>query len=230
MVVRWIFTGAADKRDLLLYICKVLATSGHRVLLIDATDRGKYRYVIGGISGGKEITEFNGFDVFRAGPEMEEPESWETYDFCLYDVNHLIPAGWHLWSEAGQVVWVASYDRYEIAGSCEFFSRLFEMWPQLSGLKVRPVFTRAMDTYVDERYVMSLMEQLPIDWTEANIRIPFDEINVAVQTENEHSQTLRLNRITRAYKRAIADLISQLAGWEFKTVQKALRKAERRQA
>src|SRR5690606_4226504 len=123
-----------------------------------------------------------------------------------------------------------SYDRYEIAGSCDFFSRLFEMWPQLSGLKVRPVFTRAMDTYVDERYVMSLMEQLPIDWTEANIRIPFDEINVAVQTENEHSQTLRMNRITRVYKRVIADLISQLAGWEFRTVQKALRKAERRQA
>ncbi|MUG47543.1 hypothetical protein [Paenibacillus woosongensis] len=229
-MVRWIFAGAADKRDLLLYICKVLASSGHRVLLIDATDRGKYRYVIGGISGGKEIIEFNGFDFVRAGSEMEEPQSWETYDYCLYDVNHSIPAGRHLWSEAGQVVWVASYDRYEIAGSCEFFSRLFERWPQLSGMKVRPVFTRAMDTYVDERYVMTLMEQLPIDWMEANIRIPFDEINVAVQTENEHSQTLRMNRITRAYKRAITDLISQLAGWEFRTVQKALRKAERRQA
>ncbi|GAA0137252.1 hypothetical protein YSY43_40930 [Paenibacillus sp. YSY-4.3] len=228
---RWIFTGAVDKRDLLLYICKVLASSGCRVLLIDATDRGKYRYVIGGITGGEEkITEFNGFDVVRVGSEMDEAERFEAYDYCLYDVNHLLPASGQVWSEAWQVIWVASYDRYEIADSCEFYSRLFMTWPQLRGMKVHPVFTRTMDTYVDERYVMSLMEDLPIEWTEANIRIPWDEINIAVQTENEHSQTLRMNRITRAYKRAIADLISQLAGWESKTVKKALRKAERRQA
>ncbi|MFD3257475.1 hypothetical protein ACE3MQ_02560 [Paenibacillus lentus] len=226
---RWIFTGAVDKRDLLLYICKVLASSGRRVLLIDATDRGKYRHVIGGIVDEHEISEFNGFDVARLGTEADKELS-DSYDYCLYDIDRVSDHSGYIWNAAEQIIWVASYDRYEIAESSEFFSQLVQTWPQLHGMKVLPVFTRTMDSFVDEQYVMSLMDQLPIEWIFTEIRIPWDEINFAVQTENEHSQTLRMNRITRSYKKAITDLITRLAGWEFKTAKKALRKAERRQA
>lgn len=226
---RWIFTGAVDKRDLLLYICKVLASSGRRVLLIDATDRGKYRHVIGGIVDEHEISEFNGFDVARLGTEADKELS-DSYDYCLYDIDRVSDHNGYIWNAAEQIIWVASYDRYEIAESSEFFSQLVHTWPQLHGMKVLPVFTRTMDSFVDEQYVMSLMDQLPIEWIFTEIRIPWDEINFAVQTENEHSQTLRMNRITRSYKKAITDLITRLAGWEFKTAKKALRKAERRQA
>lgn len=229
MLERWIFAGAVDKRDLLLYISKVLASSGRRVLLTDATDRGKYRYVIGGIVSEHEISEFNGFDVARMGTEADKALS-ESYDYCLYDIDRVSEASGHIWNIAEQIVWVASYDRYEIAESSEFFSQLVKNWPQLQGMKVCTVFTRTMDSYVDEQYVMSLMDQLPIEWIFTEIRIPWDEINFAVQTENEHSQTLRMNRITRAYKKAITDLITRLAGWESRMAKKALRKAERRQA
>lgn len=226
---RWIFTGAVDKRDLLLYICKVLASSGQKVLLIDATNKGKYRYVIGGIVEENELSQFNGFDVARVGTNMEE-EQIANYDYCLYDMDHVPNNNRQLWSLAEQIIWVTSYDRYEIAESLEFYNQLFRTWPQLQGMTVHPVFIRTMDSYVDEQYVMSMMEQLPIKWMSTEIRIPWDEINIAVQTENEHSQTLHMNRIARAYKRAITELITQLAGWELKMVKKAFRKAERRKS
>ncbi|WP_110932706.1 hypothetical protein [Paenibacillus bouchesdurhonensis] len=226
---RWVFIGAVDKRDLLLYISKVLASSGHRVLLIDATDKGKYRYVIGGIVEEEELIEFNGFDVARVGTNIGDVHI-NSYDYCLYDIDHVSQNNGQLWSIAEKITWVASYDRYEIAESIDFFSQLFRIWPQLQGMKVHSVFTRTMDSHVDERYVMSLMDQLPIEWISTEIRVPWDEINMAVQTENEHSQTLRMNRITRVYKRALTDLITQLGGWEIKTVKRAFRKAERRKA
>ncbi|AZK47382.1 hypothetical protein [Paenibacillus lentus] len=226
---RWIFTGAVDKRDLLLYICKVLASSGRKVLLIDATDKGKYRYVIGGIVKESEMSEFNGFDVARFGRNLKEDQI-ENYDYCIYDMDFVSPKNGQIWSMTKQIIWVTSYDRYEIAESIEFFSQLFRTWPKLQGMRVHYVFMRTMDSYVDEQYVMSMMAQLPIDWVSTEVRIPLDEVNIAVQTENEHSQTLHMNRITRAYKRAIMDLILLLAGWELRTVKIAYRKAERRKA
>ncbi|WP_055107983.1 hypothetical protein [Paenibacillus ihumii] len=226
----WIFTGTADKRDLLLYICKVLASAGRRVLLVDATSKGKYGYVIEGISTGEGMIEFHGFDVALASAGSDKLERCDGYDYCLYDVDYAFSAGRKLWSEAGQIIWVTSYDRFEIADSCGFFSRLFQTWPELRGIKVQPVFTRTMDTLIDEQYVLSFMEQLPIEWQAADIRIPWDEINFVVQMENEYSQTLRMKAITRAYKRAITELISRLAGWESKKVKRAFRKAERRKA
>lgn len=228
-MIRWIFTGTADKRDLLLYICKVMASSGRRVLLVDATEAGKYRYCIGGITESLDITEFNGFDVARAGaPALVDAD--ENYDFCLYDVNLVANTNEWIWNCAERIVWVSSYDRYEIVHSFDFFSKLFTTWPHLQRMQVLPVFTRTMDSYVTEPYVMSFMEPLPIDWMITDIRIPWDENNAVVQVENEHAQTLRMHRITRTYKRAITQLISQLAGWEFKTVRKAFRIAERRRA
>ena len=58
------FIGAYDKTDLIIYIAKILTAFDKRVLLIDATDNQKARYIIPAISPAPTyITSFEEIDV-----------------------------------------------------------------------------------------------------------------------------------------------------------------------
>lgn len=243
---RWIFTGKSDKRDLLLYMCKVLVAAGRRVLLVDATEGRKYRYSISNTHADTTIVEFNGFDIalgltwnelFGLDTLRQNSRSYEInsgsgneYDYVLYDMESLTLSTSELWIHADQVLWVSSFDRYEVESSAEWFRRLFMNWPQLGGIRIRPVYIRTVESYLQEDYIMGFMDGLPIKWEPHVIWIPWDETNVAVQLENEHSGLLSMKRISRSYKRAILGLFHILMEEEKGAVKRAFRIAERRQA
>ncbi len=238
-VKRWLFVGKSDKRDLLLYLCRVLATAGSKVLLRDGTEGGKYRYSIGGEDSILSLTEFQGFDVATGGAsfpncsstmEGGDEEVISAYDFLLHDVETLSGLTSEAFTSADEVVWVTTYDRYEVEASKQWFRSLFHLWPQLRGLAVRPVFIRTVDSGVNSRLILDLLEELPLEWRSAELCIPWDESNLAVQLENEHTQQLRLGSLSRSYKGALRQLLHELAGWEPSIAKRAVRQAERRQA
>lgn len=222
----WIFTGKSDKRDLLLYICKVLSGTGKRVLLVDLTDGRKYRYLAGSVKDALPLTDFYGIDI-SDGLHAAEPD---RYDYCLYDLETMHFGSVEIWERADAVIWVTSYDRYELENSAEWFSHLLLRWPQLKSLRIQPVFIRTVDSFLTPDYMMGYVEHLPIEWSKEMVRIPWSETNEIVQRENEHTQTLRMGRISRAYKRAILSLIANLAGLSMPSTKKALRSADRRRA
>ncbi len=47
-----------DKSDTLVHICKLLASGGSSVLLVDASEKRRYPYFIGGLGEKLCITEF----------------------------------------------------------------------------------------------------------------------------------------------------------------------------
>ncbi|WP_410768606.1 hypothetical protein [Fontibacillus sp. BL9] len=222
----WLFTGKSDKRDLLLYICKVLSGLGKRVLLVDMTDGRKYRYLIKSGKTTLPITEFCGFDICESIGKGEAV----YYDYCLYDLETLQFGSRDLWEEADSVLWVTSYDRYEVESSAEWFTHLFLRWPQLKELTIKPVFIRTFDSFLTADYIMGYVEQLPVYWSGDALQIPWSETNAIVQMENEHAQSLRMGRISRPYKKALLSLIVELAGWSGPLTKKALRIAGRKRA
>ncbi|GIP48867.1 hypothetical protein IM700_012215 [Paenibacillus sp. DXFW5] len=233
---RWLFVGKSDKRDLLLYLCSVLATAGSKVLLRDGTENGKYRYSIGGDSS-LPIMEFYGFDVATGGTgfsspltNMSDEVKTSAYDYELHDVDKLNGLTPELFTSADEIVWVTTYERYEVEASRQWFRSLFDLWPQLRGLAVRPVFIRTIDSSVNSRFILSLLDGLPLEWRSAELCIPWNESNLAAQLENEHTQRLRLGSLSRSYKRALRELLSELACWDHAIVKRAVRQAERGQA
>lgn len=235
---RWIFAGISDKRDLLLYLCKVLASSKHQVLLTDATEGRRYSYSIGSLDSSLRLTEFCGFDVATGFPSMEllEKEIIENsnlsdvYDYMLTDLDSLHLNSIDPWLTADEIIWVTSFDRYEVERSCTWFRELFLKWPQLQGMKVRQLYIRTVDSYLDQDYIMGFMEDLPIQWSMEPIIIPWNENNMAIQLENEYSSSLRMNRISRSYQRALLALLEQLVGWRTTDARRAFRQAKRREA
>lgn len=235
---RWMFVGKSGKRDLLLYLSSVLAASGSKVLLTDGTENSKYRYSIGDGDSYLPLTEFCGFDVatgtsgFMSAVSMElsNEDPSTDYDYILEDIdtpNGLTPE--RLMS-ADEIVWVTTFDRYEVEVSAGWFRSLCQHWPELRGLVVRPVFIRTVDSRVNSRYILGLLEDLPLEWHSEAICIPWDESNWAVHLENEHLRQLRLRRFSRSYKRAVRQLLHELAGWDYSIAKRAVRQAERRQA
>lgn len=222
MVKQWIFTGKSDKRDLMFYLCKMLAALDQRVLLVDATDYRKYRYTIGSAAAQLPLMEFSGFDVSDGLPA----EIHNAYDYVLYDVESLL-FDCEMWLAADQVVWVTSFDRYEVESSAEWFRLLLAKWPQLAGLEVLPVYIRTVDGSLTAQYIMSFMDGIAVSWSEDEICIPWCEMNAALQLENEYAQMLTMRGISRSYKRALRHLVGQLAGWGDADVRRALRVVER---
>lgn len=223
---RWIFAGKSNKRDLLLYLCKMLAGAGKRVLLIDMTDGGKYRFMVSGNQPALPVTEFNGFDIC-AGLHSARPES---YDYCLYDIETLHFGMLELWEAADSVLWVTSFDRYEVESSAEWFRHLLRRWPELSNLDVRRVYIRTVDSVISEEVILGYLEGLPVNWHAEAIWIPWNEADAAAQMENEHMNTLTIGRISRSYKRALLSLMNDLSGWPRPATKRALRRSEKRRA
>lgn len=58
------FIGGYDKIDFLLYVARILTLANKKVILIDATEIQKTKYIVPTISPTKSyVTEFEGFDV-----------------------------------------------------------------------------------------------------------------------------------------------------------------------
>ncbi len=239
-VKRWLFVGKSDKRDLVLYLCSALAAAGSKVLLTDGTENSKYRYSIGGGDWYLPLTEFYGFDVAwgmssfsnlsSAKQSSEGAGVANEYDYELQDVDTLQGLTPEMFASVDEIVWVTSFDRYEVEASAQWFRSLFHLWPQLRGMAVRPVFIRTVDSGVNSRFILGLLDDLPLEWRSAELCIPWNESNLAVQLENEHTQRLRLGSLSRSYKRALRQLLRELADWDPAIAKRAVRRAERRQA
>ncbi|MNX00534.1 hypothetical protein D3C86_300440 [compost metagenome] len=234
----WIFAGVSDKRELLLYLSKILTANGHRVLLVDATEQCKYKYSIGVHEDEMPLTEFCGIDIASGYANALElysdldrnGESELSYDYILYDLENPGFCGQDIWAEASAIVWVTSFERYALEKSREQFTKLLGQYPELQGMKVRRVYVQSVDSHLSEQYIRSFVSSLPIVWDEDFIEMPWDETNVAVRLESEHARTIGIKRITRSYKKALKELVEQLTEWDRPLTRKALRFAERRRA
>ena len=91
------FIGVYDKTDLVLGIAKILVEAQKKVLVIDATEIQKSRYVVPVINPTKSyITEFEGIDVAVGFETLEnikqylalEGEDKFDYDYMLIDTDN----------------------------------------------------------------------------------------------------------------------------------------------
>lgn len=227
MLIRWLFTGASDKRELILYMCKILALSGSKVLLVDLSDGRIYRYLLR--SGIEElaITEYNGFDITSTAVHMDH----EAYDYCLYDIGVTTRNIEGLLESADQIIWASSHDRCELGRSIEWLHDSSKRYSQLAGREIQVVFIRTLDSVLNQEYVLGLLDEIQsMGWKERIISIPWSEGNEEIRLLNEHSGSLRMRRISKAYKRALLELLGELTGWSMSEAKGALRLAERRGA
>lgn len=232
----WIFAGICDKSDLLLYLCKILAQDGKRVLLVDGAQGRRYAHCTGRMEPDMEISEFSGFDVasgfvnFSALKERLKDCDEPAYDLVIADVEREMFIRHEEWREAAARVWVSGF---ELAGLMEGETWLQERFGGLKGhqpLEFYRVYLNAIKDLTEDVYIESFLGNAPVRWLEDPVHIPWDEYCYALKIENEHAGRLWIKPLSRSYKRALSELIGRLADLEARRIRRAFRQAERRRA
>lgn len=234
----WIFAGLCEKTDLMLYLCKILAASGKRVLLVDGTLQQKYTYSVDEGNHSLRITEFEGFDVacqFVTSAAVESHleasgEGIDAYDYIVYDVETSHFASRDLWLQAEIRLWVCDYERYNLERSKGWLEHLLEEQDLPGNLSFQRILINAVECKLDVQYLWTYLDGGPFEWIAESLVLPWDELIAAVKLENEHHRRIWLGPLSRNYKKSLRRLVEQLTGWEPVQSRKAMKEAERMRA
>lgn len=234
----WIFAGLCDKSDTLLYISSILAASGQRVLLVDATSWGRYRYSIGMLDKPLPITQFSGFDVaigFTAWEDLHigmtaDQKAEQVYDIVILDVELLDFCPISVWKRAELRVWVSDYSRMLMHNGQNWLQHLFSQPEFPKDLVFHKLFLQAVDCGLEEPYLWEYMNHFPASWQQEPYILPWDEGLLALKLENEHKKQLILKPLSRMYKKELCRCIGEWMSWELKVIRRALKRAERSRA
>ncbi|MGF7047503.1 hypothetical protein J2T13_002008 [Paenibacillus sp. DS2015] len=230
----WIFAGLCEKSDLLLYLCKLLASVDKRVLLVDATQSHKYPLYIGLLDKPLEITEFMNFDVacgFTSQVHLEEhlrygEEKLERYDYVIYDVENLSFCAMETWRDSDLRVWTTDYGVWSLSEGSQWLNALNRQHSELKDMIFQLVYMHAVDTLLESSYIEDYVEGWPVCWEREPIIIPWDEMDMALKLENEHQRQLRMKPLSRRYKKALG-ILMKLAELDDEHIKRALRSAGR---
>ncbi|WP_342551448.1 hypothetical protein [Paenibacillus sp. FSL R7-0652] len=234
----WIFAGLCEKNDLMLYLCKILASTGKRVLLVDGTLQQKYGYSVGDHQQSLRVVEFEGFDVachFVTSMAVEHHlhvngERLDSYDYVIYDMETSHFASRNLWLTADVRVWVSDYERYNLERGRGWLEQLTAEQELPKDLAFQRMLINSVDCRLEAHYLWAYLEGSPFHWTGEPMILPWDELSAAAKLENEHHRCVQLGPLSRNYKKSLCRVVEQLTGWERVQSRRAIKKAERMRA
>ncbi|MDP4095278.1 hypothetical protein OIN60_00535 [Paenibacillus sp. P96] len=244
------FIGACDKGGLLLWLGKVLASAGEKVLVIDATVLQKYQFAIPEISAGEvqsnKVIEFDGFDVatgfehsFKEGISIHESlesyfhrnnEHYTSYDYVFIDVDHTEALEASLlasWGSISRYALVTNGERYTIQRNAELLQKLLQD-QQKDGLQMVRIRYPAADPPVSEAFMEASMEQLNVVFPdEQDLELYYDEMDYIAWVRMQYESRLKLRGLSRSTKKILLSVLAAITDLERSSLRLALKAAER---
>ena len=227
---KFVFIGAYDKTDMLLYISKLLTLLGKKVLIVDTTLVKKSRYVIPTMVQEKQyVTTYEdidiaiGFESFEAIKKYQKDyEGKEVqYDIALLDIDRAI---------AYQKFGVTSEDRHFFVTSFDIYN-LKKGVQVLSYLKNNPCITKVYFTKKmsaeEDQYVNFLCENYSINWDKKDIVFfPFETDDLNAIYANQRSGRISMNGLSKTYIDSIFFLTDEICGEGRGKIKKAYKMME----
>ncbi|MDQ0110658.1 hypothetical protein [Paenibacillus harenae] len=225
-----LFAGYPAKHELLLYMGKLLASLGARTLVVDATLRQSYKYIVPAIKDTHDLTEFEGFDVAFSLHTIHEAKSClsqkderlEAYDYILVDMDteqHL-----HAWDKWHQQYLISGLDRVSLATNALMLEAYFS---KESTGRFHTVVYPYVHGDVDESHIQSELQQYPAEWGET-VTFLLDERDCEVGIKNQLYNRISMKGLSRHTRKSLASLCRLVSGEAAGNIRKAFRQAERR--
>lgn len=230
-----LFIGAADKSDIILSICKVLASTGNRVMLVDGTIGKKLRYSINHFNENQRVIEFEGFDVsmnFESFSEIEEylkeAEHSGLYDTLIVDTDANNFLTYEDYKNANMRFIVSSYERFCVDHNEAIISSIYSTDDKPGQVEVERIIVNSVECGIDEDYLNMQLANYYIIWPEESYFLPFDEVNYAIKIKNQHNKRVNLKKLSRTYRSVIGSIVQKLLDCDNKTAKTAFKLAQRR--
>lgn len=198
------FIGSYDKTDLIIYVAKVLVTTGKKVLVIDNTVTQKAKYIVPVINPTKAyVTEFEKIDVSVGFSNFEEikkylgiPEDKEMeYDYCLIDIDRNENFEKFDMKKAKRNYFVTSFDLYSLKRGIEIINDFTEP-VELTKILYSKDILKEEDDYLN--YVSLGTKAI---WNEEfRVYIPFDNGDQNIIFENQRVEKISIRKLSSLYR------------------------------
>ena len=206
------FVGAYDKKDLVLYIAKILTELKNRVLVIDSTIKQKTRYIVPSIRSAKSyITEFEGFEVAAGFNNYEVLTQYLgvnelEYDYILIDTDRIAGVQDFDLNSFDRNYFVTSFDNYFLKRGVEILTGFGET---INLTKV--LFAENMLKEEDD-YLNYLTLGQKILWNEFKLYFPIENGDLTVIHENQRLEKISLKKLSVQYRDGIGYLVQEIDG------------------
>lgn len=222
------FIGGYDKTELLLQIARVLTIANQRVIVIDATEIQKTRYVVPKISLTKSyITEFEDFDVAVGFDSLKKLESFAenlNYDIALVDIDTPEAIENFEIQNNYKNCFVTGFDLYSLRRGTETLKSIQEP------VKMYKVLFSKNFSKAENQYLEYLSQGTEIEWEDEVFNFEIDPGNYSVMLENETTSRIRIKKLSSGYKTTLMYLITNVfseyvSQGEAKKILKAMERA-----
>lgn len=197
------FIGAFDKLDLMLYISKIMNSLGKKVLIIDATNIQKSRYIVPTINPTKSyVTRFGDIDIAVGFENYEDIERYiglnegqrMKYDYALVDIDNAEIFDNFNNEETIKNYFVTSFDLYSIRKGLETIKQISKP------IKITKVIFSREINQEDDHYLDYLSLGYKIMWEENQINFPFNTEDIEVMVENQKLSRIKIKGLSQQYK------------------------------
>ena len=197
------FIGAFDKLDLILFISRIINDLGKKVLIIDATEQQKSRYIVPTINPTKSyITRFADIDIaigFESYEDIdryigETEEEKMKYDYALINIDKSDLLNNFNNEDTIKNYFVTSYDMYSIKKGLETVSQVKKT------LNVTKVIFSSDMKVENEYYLDYLALGYKILWEENKINFPYIIEDIEVMFDNQKILKIKTKELSQQYK------------------------------
>ena len=207
------FIGAFDKLDLILYLAKIIKGLGKNVIVVDATQLQKARYIVPTISPTKSyITRFEDIDIAIGFESYEEIERYigftedqkMKYDFALVNIDNGEVFENFNDEDTLKNYFVTSFELYSIRKGLETIKQIQKP------IKItKLLFSREINEE-DNYYLEYLSLGYKIIWEENTMNFPYLTEDYEVMIENQKNHKIKTKGLSQQYKDNLEYLIMDM--------------------
>lgn len=197
------FIGAFDKLDLILYMSKIMKELGKKILIVDATELQKSRYIVPNINPTKSyITNFANIDIAIGFESYSDIEKYLgeydgkgiQYDYALIDIDNGNVFSNFNSEETIKNYFVTAFDAYSIKKGLETIKQIkkpIEITKVLFSREVNPE---------DDYYLDYLALGYKVIWSDNKIYFPYETSDIETMIENQKTNQIKIKGLTQQYK------------------------------
>lgn len=236
------FVGKMDKTELIQYVAKVISSFNQSTIFIDATTSQKARYaipVLPGMEGQSQyVVEHDSIDVavgFNNILELKKyligkGEDFNNYDYVLIDIDSDEMCEEYDMKNANNLFFVSSFDKMHVLKGIELLKyicatkRREDTSARVDLTKV--LYYSELNT-ADTKYIDSLTEGLPINWTSESINIMYNGMDISANIQNQYSTKVMFRDLSPELKNGVIDITAAITGEDKNKIKKAVKAIEK---
>jgi len=224
------FIGEYDKTDLIIYVAKILTQLGKKVLILDATQKQKTRYVVPAINPTiSYIIDFQNIDVAVGFKSFEEVKSYLgaeeenlKYDIALIDIDKADAIEDTNLAPTDKIYFVTAFDLYSLKRGMEILNQLKR---PINLMKI--LFSEKI-LKDDDEYLNYISLDYKVTWQSEKIYFPIENGDLTVLAENQRVQKIKFKRLSVQYKDALNSIVQTILNEENDSdIRKIIKKIEK---